>query len=261
MTAAVIGSDGDTAVLADAHGSDLEQVVDLLEQARAAHLLDAAATGRWQFRHQLIRDAVYARVTGSDLLRRHALVLEALAANPTTVPSTVAHHALAALPLFDADRAVALAARAGESAFAQHAYEEAVVWFSRALRGRASGHVPSVAGRAAGALRRGPPPHRRPRRGASGVHEAAELTDDPALLARAALGYADPGADLGIAYRTDDTVTAVLLERALDCQPSPDSVVTVQLEARLAAELYFSDEPSSGTTTRVRSARSCSSSR
>ena len=73
---------------------------------------------------------------------------------------------------------------------------------------------------------------------------AAELTDDPALLARAALGYADPGADLGIAYRTDDAVTAMLLERAIAAQPSRDSVIAVQLEARLAAELYFSDEPS-----------------
>ena len=49
--------------------------------------------------------------------------------------------------------------------------------------------------------------------------QAAELTDEPALLARAALGYADPGADLGIAYRTDDAVTATLLERAIAAQP------------------------------------------
>jgi hypothetical protein len=74
--------------------------------------------------------------------------------------------------------------------------------------------------------------------------DAAELTDEPALLARAALGYADPGADLGIAFRTNDAVTAVLLDRAIAAQPSLDSVVAVQLEARLAAELYFSDEPS-----------------
>ena len=49
---------------------------------------------------------------------------------------------------------------------------------------------------------------------------AAELTEEPGLLARAALGYADPGADLGIAYRTDDPVTGPLLERALAAQPA-----------------------------------------
>lgn len=243
MTASVTGAEGDIGILAASHGSDVEELLELLDQARAAHFLDAAGAGRWQFRHQLIRDAVYASVNGSDRTRRHALVLEALAADPSTAPPAVAHHALAALPRFDADRAVALAARAGETAFAQHAYEEAVVWFARALgaapphtsprwraellvlSGEANRHIGDI-----GAARQA-------------FSNAAELTDDPALLARAALGYADPGADLGIAYRTDDAVTAVLLERAIAAQPSLDSVIAVQLEARLAAELYFSDEP------------------
>ena len=65
----------------------------------------------------------------------------------------------------------------------------------------------------------------------------------PTLLARAALGYADPGADLGIAYRTDDAVTGNLLDRAIAAQSEGDSVSVVFLQARLAAVLYFSDEP------------------
>ncbi len=73
--------------------------------------------------------------------------------------------------------------------------------------------------------------------------EAATLTSDPALLARAALGYADQGADLGIAYRTQDVTSVELLERALAVQPLPDTATVVDLEARLAAELYFSDLP------------------
>jgi tetratricopeptide (TPR) repeat protein len=243
MTASVMGSEGSSATLAAAHGCDVEVLLDLLEQARAAHFMDAAAAGRWQFRHQLIRDAVYAGCTGSDRMRRHASVLEALAEDPASAASAVAHHALAALPLFDADRAVALAARAGEAAFAQHAYEEAVVWFTRALAaapprtslrwraellvlsGEANRHFGDI-----GAARQA-------------FVGAAELTDDPDLLARAALGHADPGADLGIAYRTDDAVTATLLERAIAAQVHCDSVTAVQLESRLAAELYFSDEP------------------
>jgi tetratricopeptide (TPR) repeat protein len=244
MTASVMGNEGDSVTLAVAHDCAVEVVLDLLEQARAAHFLDAAAAGRWQFRHQLIRDAVYASAGGSDRIRRHALVLEALAADPATAASVVAHHSLAALPLFDADRAVALAARAGEAAFTQHAYEEAVVWFTRALAaapprtsarwraellvlsGEARRHFGDI-----GSARQA-------------FLNAADLTDDPDLLARAALGYADPGADLGIAYRTDDAVTAMLLERAIAAQLDSDSVIAVQLEARLAAELYFSDEPS-----------------
>lgn len=243
ITASVIGADGDVKTLAAAHRAEVEPLLDLLDQARAAHVLEAAPPGRWQFRHQLFRDAVYASVTGSDRARRHALVVDALATDPSTPPPAVARHALAAQPLFDADRAVALAARAGESAFAQHAYEEAVDWFARALAvappdtsprwraellllsGEAHRHIGDI-----DAARQ------------AFVH-AAGLTDDASLLARAALGYADPGADLGIAYRTDDAMTAELLERAIVAQPDVDALTRVQLEARLAAELYFSDDP------------------
>ncbi len=242
-TASAMGIEGDVMTLSMVQRADIESLLDLLDQARAAHLLGPTTSGRWQFRHQLIRDAVYASITEANRARRHALILEAIAADPSTPPFAVAHHALAALPLLDADRAVALAARAGEAAFAQHAYEEAIAWFTRALAaappttarrwsaellvlsGEAHRHIASIE-----AARRA-------------FAAAVELTDDPALLARAALGYADPGADLGIAYRTEDPVTAVLLERAIASQPPVDSATTIQLEARLAAELYFSDEP------------------
>lgn len=243
VLASVVGAEGDARTLATARGATVESVLDLLDQARAAHLLEMAAPGRWQFRHELIRDAVYARAAGTTAARYHAAVLEALAADAATPLPVVAHHALAAQPLFDPDRAVALAARAGESAFAQHAYEEAVAWFSRALAaapletsprwraellvlcGEAHRHIGEI-----DAARRA-------------FVAASDLTDDAALLARAALGYADPGADLGIAYRTDDPVTGMLLERAIAAQTEPDSTTAVLLEARLAAVLYFSDEP------------------
>lgn len=243
VTASVIGAEGDARTLAGARDAGLESVLDLLDQARAAHLVDVGPPGRWQFRHALIRDAVYATVTGAARARLHAAVLDALAADGSAPPPVLAHHALAAQPLYDADRAVALAARAGESAFTHHAYEEAVTWFRRALSAAPSDTSPRwtaellvLCGEA----------HRHvgeidDARGA--FLTAADMTDDPALLARAALGYASPGADLGIAYRTDDPVTGRLLDRAIAAQPQADSPTRVLLEARLAAELYFSDEP------------------
>jgi tetratricopeptide (TPR) repeat protein len=243
-TASVLGAEGDTATLATSHGAKVELVLDLVDQARAAHFLDAAPPGRWQFRHQLMRDAVYERMSASDRARRHARVLDALAAIPSTPPPVIAHHALAALPLFDADRAVALAARAGEFTFAQQAYEESVAWFARALA--AAPRTTSARWRAELLLLSGEAHRHIGDIGAAreAFVQVAELTDEPALLARTALGYADPGADLGIAYRTEDAVTAALLERAIAAQPSVDAVTAVQLEARLAAELYFSDDPS-----------------
>jgi tetratricopeptide (TPR) repeat protein len=243
ITASVVGNEGDARTLATIGGSSIDAVVELLEQARAARLLDAAPPGRWAFRHDLVRDAVYANETDTRRARTHAAVLEALAADDGTPPAVLAHHALAAQPLFDAERAVALAARAGETAYAQQAYEEAIGWFRQAL----AATTPDIARRwraelevLCGEAHRHVGELDEARRA---FLEAAELTEDPALLARAALGYADPGADLGIAYRTDDPMTAALLERAIAAQPGEGSATTVLLESRLAAELYFSDQP------------------
>lgn len=242
-SAAVLGHDGDTRVLAEVHGIAVEATLELLQQGRAAHLLDEVSAGRWQFRHEIVRDAVYGSLTAVELPRRHGRVLEALSKDPTTPPAVLAAHALAALPLLDADRAVALAARAGETAFDQLAYEEAVAWFEKALAEAPPATSPRW--RAEVLLLSGDA-HRHIGETETAQRDfraAADLVDDPALVTRAALGFADPGADLGIAFRTEDPTTARLLGRAISLQPASDSLTTVLLEARLAAELYFSDEP------------------
>ena len=241
--ASVVGNEGDARLLADATPTSIDSVLDLLDQARAAHLLDVPAAGRWQFRHQLIRDAVYGSIPTTALARHHTAVLDAIATDDDALLPVVAQHALAAQPLFDSDRAVALAARAGQSALAHHAYEEAVSWFERALSAAPPGTAPRW--RAELLVLRG-----EAQRQMGEIDEArasfvaaTALAEDGSLLARAALGYADPGADLGIAYRSDDPVTSGLLARAIAAQPEEDSVARVELEARFAAILYFSDEP------------------
>jgi tetratricopeptide (TPR) repeat protein len=243
MTASVVGVDGDTRTLAAGHGEDVESVVELLGRARAAGLMTVESPGRWAFRHDLVRDAVYASVDDFSRAQRHAAVLEALATDEGCPPAVLAHHALAAQPLFDAERAVALAARAGESAFAQHAYEEAVAWFEQALAAstpdlglRWRAELTVLCGEA----------HRQMghiEQARRAFLDAAGIAEEPALLARVALGYADPGADLGIAYRADP-VTEELLERAIAAQDDEDTTTRVVLEVRLAAERYFSDQPS-----------------
>jgi tetratricopeptide (TPR) repeat protein len=242
-TAAVVGTEGSVATLTAATGSAADAVLDLLEQARAARLMDASEPGSWQFRHALVRDAAYESATGATRARLHIAALEALAADASTPPAVLAHHALAALPIFDADRAVALAARAGEFAQARYGYEEAAAWFERALAAAPAetsalwrAELLALCGEAHRQMG-----HREQARAAFG--RAAELTDEPALVARAALGYADPGADLGIAYRSDVPEPGALLERAIAAQADTDTATMVLLEARLAAELYFSERP------------------
>ncbi len=244
VAAAAIGSEGTLSVLAAAHDIDAESMLDLLEQARAARLLTFAEPARWRFSHELVRDAVYSTATGARRAHVHARILATLLDDPSSSPPMVARHALAALPVVESPRAVELAAEAGRHSYAHLAYEPAVAWFERALAlapgqtmaddwraevmvacGEAHRHLGDI--EAARAL----------------LLDAAELTDDPDLLARVALGYADPGADLGIAYRSAEGTTVQLVERALTAQPDRDTATVVALEARLAAELYFSDQP------------------
>ena len=241
QAAAVIGPEGDDAVLAGTAALDLDRCLERMDVAIAAGLLAEAGPGRWRFTHALLRDALYGALATSvrrTLHDRAGRVLEQHGASP----ADLARHALGALPLGDRGRAVELAAQAGRAAMASLAYEEAAVHLAAAL----------------GAL-----PHNAPPRAdlllalgeaqrSSGDTEAAREAflaaadaagDDAELLATAALGFADPGADLGLAFRAMGDRTPALLDRALQAVGPADTPLRVELLARLSAELYFSPEP------------------
>lgn len=246
--ASVLGLQGDTRTLAGVLGLGVETVVDLLDEAEARGLCHPEVPGRWRFERESALDVFYRHSSSVGRASLHAKAVEILGADPTTPPEVLAHHAMAAQPLFDAERAVALAAAAGEAALRRHGYRDALVWFQLALD-TAPAHQ-ALRWRADLMVRCGDA-HRR--LGAAGAarkdyHGATQLTDDPQLLARAALGYADPGADLGIAYRNEDRSVSDMLDRAIRAQPDCDSADLARLEARLAAELYFSDESARART-------------
>jgi tetratricopeptide (TPR) repeat protein len=241
LTASVIGIGGDLAALAAAHGADTAELVDLVDEARTAQLIEVDA-GRWRFENSHLRDTVYESAAASTRARRHRQVLEVLVNGSAGPPAVLAHHALAAVPVIEPSRVVALTAAAGEAALEQHSYAEATDWFGRAL-GAATGFPPDQ--RARLLVRYGEALRSNDAVGAAreAFREATAMCDDPEVLARAALGHASPGADLGIAFRTEDTATLELLDRAITAQAGADTTTMVQLESRLASELYFSDEP------------------
>ncbi|MGZ6996667.1 MAG: ATP-binding protein [Acidimicrobiia bacterium] len=237
--AAVVG-DGRISDLAGVSGRSATEVLDAF--ATAGALVVETAPDRFAFAHSLVRDGIDATLSPA---RRRELHLAALRHLPPADGNVAARarHALAARPLSDIDETVDLCVDAARVALAHLAYEDAASHFDDALA--VGGDEPADRRRVAilldlgDALRAGGATARA--RQVCG-EAAAFVRDDPALLARAALGYADPGADLGLAFRSLDPATATLLEHAIEAQPDPATPAGVRLRARLASELYFSSE-------------------
>ena len=129
----VMGAEGGVRTLARSAPSAPSAPGGLLDQARAADLLDAAPAGRWRFRHALIRDAVY---PGCDTWR------EPNCTRPCSKrwrskrrPAGGPRPSCARRPASSRRRPRRRASRARRRTrvCASHAYEEAITWFEKAL--------------------------------------------------------------------------------------------------------------------------------
>ncbi|HLZ71104.1 MAG TPA: AAA family ATPase [Dehalococcoidia bacterium] len=222
--------------------------LELLEHAEVARLIAAmpGAAGRYRFSHALIREALYEELPTTRRMRLHRQVAEALeavygeAAHPHQ--GQLAHHFVQAAAGGDADKAVAYARLAGESALASLAYEEAARYFIMALQALDLLPRPDEARRCALLLSLGVAQNW------SGEVEAARQTfqnaaaiarrlGDAEGMARAALGYGAV-ADAGPV----DHVRVVLLEQALAALGERDDALRVMVLAGLSAALYWSEQ-------------------
>jgi DNA-binding SARP family transcriptional activator len=107
-----------------------------LERAAGARLVEEAGAGRYRFAHALIREALYEGLSRSRRARLHGLAADALErVYPDEGPQLVeiAFHRCDAVDGSDRGPAIAAAARAAESAHERHAYEQALVLYTRAL--------------------------------------------------------------------------------------------------------------------------------
>jgi DNA-binding CsgD family transcriptional regulator len=163
-----------------------------------------------------------------------------LLGQPDAAPAVVAHHLLESLPIGDAGEAASWAERAALAAMAQLAWEDAAVFYARALREEASpaDRCRRLCGLALARLRGFD------LTGGSGTLReaagAARSAGDPALIGEVALvmeGYTDPGwVSLGKA----------LCDEALAGLPPADSPLRARLLARRAAEATYHWEPEAG---------------
>ncbi len=132
--AAVLGREVDVDLLAAVAGRDPDELLDALETAVLAGLLDEPAPGRVRFSHALVRDTLY---EDTPLLRRsrvHAAALAVLSAQGGADAATLAHHAVASASPATAPAAVRLVVAAARAAEAVGAPADAARQWASALR-------------------------------------------------------------------------------------------------------------------------------
>jgi len=247
--AAVVGREFNLPTIVRLSGWSVEAVLEALEDAVAARILyeDAGAVGWYGFTHALVRETLYGELSTTRRVRLHrqaAEVLEELyAVDPEPHLAELAHHFFEAAPAGSAVKAIDYALRAGARATAQLAYEEAVVQYDRALQAMELLDVPDVARLCdvrmqLGAAHRAAGDAARAREAFGEAARLARQLEGPERLTRAVLGFADDGLELG---KVDEEALA-LLEEAAAMLPTSDSPLRAALLARLANNLYWSEQ-------------------
>ena len=134
--AAVLGQEFDVTVLGVVTGQPPAVIQNLLADAARRRLV-RRAEGRWRFTHGLIREVLYAELSGEDRLRLHADAARALREAPGSLakPSgeVIAHHLVQAVPLLGPEPALMATLEAADAAEAALAYEDAATQLSLAV--------------------------------------------------------------------------------------------------------------------------------
>ncbi len=136
--AAVVGREFEGALVATVLGIDEDDVLEVLEAAVVARLVDeAGAADRFRFTHALVQHSLYHEMSMTRRARLHLQVADAIEARTGEDPGDrvgeLANHLFAATMPAQLNRAIQLAIKAGESASRSAAPGEAVRWYLQAL--------------------------------------------------------------------------------------------------------------------------------
>ncbi|HEX7454179.1 MAG TPA: hypothetical protein VF294_17925, partial [Polyangiaceae bacterium] len=246
--AAVLGREVSLALISESSGLPAELAQRGLEAATVRGLLLKRGENRWVFSHLLVREAFYHELSELRRCELHLAVADALKrrvaqAGGEEQLATLAHHALASLPIGDPIDAIRIARLAADRARSQLAYEEATALLERALTTCERLGVGDIeraevelalgwAWTEAGRLERG----RELFRSAARI---ARAVGDRALLARAALGQ---GGEYVLAEIRGELVD--VLREALAALGEPRNVEERRLRARVLARLAAALTPS-----------------
>jgi eukaryotic-like serine/threonine-protein kinase len=245
--AAAVGREFNLDVLEGLNGKPREELVAAIDQAIESQVVSEAgpAQGRYCFSHALVRETLYAELTGPRRVEIHRRIGESLErlfeADPDPPVAELAHHFIEAAPAGDADKAIGYAERAARRAAAQLAHEDAALHYGRALEVLDLSGATDPARRLTLLLELGEAQRRAGRfvasretfEDAAGI--ARELGDTESL-ARAALGVSALS-EVGL---LDEAIVA-LIEESLAALGDQDSVMRVELLGGLAQELVWRD--------------------
>ena len=218
-----------------------DELIEALDEALAAHIINDAGNRRYQFTHNLVRVTLYDELSASVRRRMHRTVgtaLEALGGDRRAVLPELAHHFSAG---GDVDRGIDFAVRAGQSADALLAFEDAAQFFQMALDTLALGTAADGVARCRLLFQLGEAQRKSAEftRAQSTLREAAEAARDlnlPELLAKAALAYERISWRIG---RPADAAPEGLLADALRLVPETEIKLRVELTGALARSLLY----------------------
>ncbi|MFD5543418.1 ATP-binding protein, partial [Streptomyces sp. NPDC127079] len=130
---AVLGLEAEVAFLVDCAEAAEEEVLEGLDAALDADLLAEPRAGHVRFVHALVRDTVYADLSGARRSRLHARVARLLRHHRPGELAALAHHFARSGSASDAPLAVDYALRAAEAAERRYAHDVAVALIQQAI--------------------------------------------------------------------------------------------------------------------------------
>jgi DNA-binding SARP family transcriptional activator/tetratricopeptide (TPR) repeat protein len=245
-TASVIGRDFDLDLLIEVTDAVEDDLIAVLDKAQGAALVqeDPQTPGRYSFRHALIQHTLYEGLGATKRTRAHHQVGEAIerlgGGAPNERVGELARHYLLATRSADAQKAIAYARRAGDSALVALAPDEALRYFSQALELTDQGTVVDPLTRLDLLI------------GLGTAQRQVGAADFRATLLEAARGASDRG-DAGrvvtaalannrgffSAVGQVDTDRVEVLEAALEALPGADSPPRARVLSRLCCELTY----------------------
>jgi len=247
--ASVIGRDFAWEVLLRAAAPLSEDMLlEALDEAVAAHIVEEMASGRYQFTHNLIRMTLYDELRIARRRQFHRAVGNAIevvyrADRGPFLPELPRHFQAAASDA-DSDRAIDYAVRAGRRADTLLAFEDAAQFFQTALDAMEQRTQPDDAGRCRVLLLLGET--QRKSKDFSGAlstlaeaAKAAKRLGLPEILANAALAYQQSSWRSGLL--NPDPPPTQLLEEALDEVPETKPALRARLSGALGRALLYAN--------------------